>query len=59
MTVEVLQAVHFMLTHGFYDKQNELISIATHVITLLNGSNDLLDSNAKNGSVELSILRYF
>ena len=29
MTVEVLEAVYFMLAHGFYAEQDELINIAT------------------------------
>ena len=53
MTYEVLEAVHFMLNHGFYFKSEELIAIATPVIALLNGSNDKVVQGTVN------IMRYF
>lgn len=44
MTAQVLDCVNFMLCHGFYETQEELLGVATPVISLLNGSNDIVQS---------------
>ena len=41
MTAQVLDSVNFMLCHGFYETQEELLGVAEPVISLLNGSNDI------------------
>ena len=56
MTAQILDAVNFMLCHGFYESQDELLAVASPVINILNGSNDI----AKSGTSDnIGIKRYF
>ena len=57
MTRQVLDVTLFMLKHGFYTDQEELIKIAAPVVSILDGSNDTYRVNGKD--FQLGIKRYF
>ena len=41
MTYEILKIIQFMLNHGFYASLRELREVASPMINLLNGANDV------------------
>ena len=41
MTFQILKVIRFMVTHGFYKNLRELREVASPMINLLNGSNDV------------------
>lgn len=41
MTLEILKIIRFMLNHGFYANLRELREVASPMISLLNGANDV------------------
>jgi len=49
MTIEILRIIKFMLNHGFYNNLAELKQVASPMVNLLNGSNDIYyDVNQMN-----------
>ena len=50
MIIEVLKTVQFMVNHGFYQSQAELIDIAKQVIQVLNGANDVYKTANLDGT---------
>ena len=56
MLLAVMDAVNYMLNHGFYSDEKELIGIATPVVKVLNGTNDMYE---KGNPKPIGIKRYF
>ena len=64
MTLEILKIIQFMLNHGFYANLRELREVASPMINLLNGANDVYFSKEETriaGGIDdfVSGKRYF
>lgn len=55
----MITTLYFMLTHGFYQNQDELNNLAMPLIMLLDGSDDVFESeDSGDAEADLSQLRY-